>query len=139
MKTIKKVFISEGSDIGRTNLFCVEYDSDNEQNRFHWVSLPCMAVGSLLLVQIRHSPIAWKCPTGLQRRRDYMLNQDLKNAIQTLHLRNGTTTGKVLLRSVSSNNSSYIPVTLGTSNYNMIMSNASSKNWNVVWDSGVNY
>jgi hypothetical protein len=30
MKTIKKVFISEGSDIGRTNLFCVEYDSDNE-------------------------------------------------------------------------------------------------------------
>lgn len=63
----------------------------------------------------------------------------LKNAIQTLPSRNGTTTGKVLLRCVSSNNSSYIPVTLGTSNYNMIMSDASSRNWNVVWDSGVNY
>jgi len=63
----------------------------------------------------------------------------LKNAIQTLPSRNGTTTGKVLLRCVSSNNSSYIPVTLGTSNYNMIMSDASSKNWNIVWDSGVNY
>ena len=63
----------------------------------------------------------------------------LKNAIQTLPSRNGTTAGKVLLRCVSSDNSSYIPVTLGTSNYNMIMSNASSKNWNVVWDSGVNY
>ena len=72
-------------------------------------------------------------------KRDYMLNQDLKNAIQTLPSRNGTTTGKVLLRCVSSNNSSYIPVTLGTSNYNMIMSDASSRNWNIVWDSGVNY
>lgn len=63
----------------------------------------------------------------------------LKNAIQTLPSRNGNTAGKVLLRCVSSDNSSYVPVTLGTSNYNMIMSNASSKNWNVVWDSGVNY
>lgn len=34
---------------------------------------------------------------------------------------------------------SYIPVSISSSNYNAIMSSASNKNWNVVWESGIQY
>lgn len=63
----------------------------------------------------------------------------LKDAINTLPSRSGNSTGRVLLRCVSNDNASYIPVSISSSNYNAIMSSASNKNWNVVWESGIQY
>lgn len=63
----------------------------------------------------------------------------LKDAINTLPSRTGNSAGRVLLRCVSNDSASYIPVTISSSNYNAITSSAASKNWNVVWNSGVEY
>lgn len=63
----------------------------------------------------------------------------LKDAINTLPTRSGNSAGKVLLRCISNDASSYIPVSISSSNYNSIMSSASNKNWNILWESGVNF
>ena len=63
----------------------------------------------------------------------------LKNAINTLPSRSGNTAGRILLRCVSTDNASYMPVSISSSNYNGITSSASNKNWTVIWNSGVQY
>ena len=63
----------------------------------------------------------------------------LKDAISTLPSRSGNSAGRVLLRCVSNDNASYVPVNISSSNYNVITSAAVNKNWELVWDSGVEY
>lgn len=63
----------------------------------------------------------------------------LSSAVSTLPQRQTSLSrGKIVVRAVNSTNTAYIPVTIATTHKNNIQNTCSSKNWDLVWDSGIN-